>query len=103
MALIPPGDSPCLGRAIKRLLGQEPVRFRYAAGETRFLLADCSDADAGALVRDKGCLQLAGGETSPLVIDIDSLHPSGKEAATEAVFASERLQCAQSPSEYSQR
>ena len=94
MALISPDDSPCLGRAIKRLLGQEPVRFRYAAGETRFLLSDCSDADAGTLVRDKGCLQLAGGDTSPLVIDIDSLHPSGKEAATEAAFASERLQCA---------
>ena len=94
MASLSHDDAPPLGQAIKRLLGQEPVRFRYAAGETRFLLSDCSDAEAGCLVRDKGCLQLAGGETSPLVIDIDSLHPSGKEAATEAVFASERLQCA---------
>ena len=95
MALLPTGDAAAVGRELKRLLGQNPVRFRYAGEETRFLLSDCTDdASAGTLVRSEDCLQLAGCETSPLVVDIDSLHPGGKEAASEAVFATERLQCA---------
>ena len=94
MAFRSPTDAIRLGQALKRLMGQEPVRFRFEKDETRFLLVDCSDAAVGALVRDKRCLQLAGGETTPLVIDIDSLHPGGKKAASEAAFASERLQCA---------
>ena len=77
-----------LGRELKRLLGHEPVRFRRDAAETRFLLIDCSDADAGALVRDRRCLQLSGGsDTSPLVLDIDSLHPTGATTVTAAAFA----------------
>ena len=94
MACLPPDDAAAVGVALKRLLGQNPVKFRYAGEETRFLLSDCTDTGAGELVRSADCLQLAGCETSPLVVDIDSLHPSGKEAASEAVFAIERLQCA---------
>ena len=94
MAFISPTDTIRLGQAVKRLMGQEPVRFRFEQDETRFLLSDCSDAVAGAHVRDKRCLQLASNKATPLVIDIDSLHPGGKKAASEAAFASERLQCA---------
>ena len=83
-----------LGHELKRLLGREPVRFRRAGAETRFLLNDCTDRDAGLQVIDAGTLQLAGGDTSPLVVDIDSLHPTDKVTAADALFASERLQCA---------
>jgi len=94
MAFLPPEDAAAVGRSLKRILGRNPVRFRYACEETRFLLTDCTDADAGALVRSGDCLQLAGCETTPLVVDIDSLHPGGNEAASDAVFSTERLQCA---------
>ena len=66
-----------LGRESKRLLGGEPVRLRSSEGSACFLLSDCTDADAGSLVRDPRHLQLVGGDSAPLVIDVDSLHPNG--------------------------
>ena len=75
-------------------LGSEPVRFRRSPDETKFLLSDCNDIGAANLVLDTGCLQLAGSDCSPLVIDIDSLSPLGDIAASDAVFWNERLRCA---------
>lgn len=83
-----------IGRQVKRLIGGDPVRLRTDDGSARFLLCDCTDAEAGALVRDKRHLQLVGGPSAPLVVDIDSLHPGGIQAASEAAFGSERLICA---------
>ena len=82
-----------LGRTSKRLLGGEPLRLRFSEGSACFLLSDCTDADAGGLVRDQRLLQLVGGESAPLVIDIDSLHPNGTQAAADAPFSTERLIC----------
>ena len=89
-----PSGAQTLGREIKRLLGSEPVRFRRSPDDTKFLLSDCDDLGAASLVLDTGCLQLAGSDCSPLVIDIDSLSPLGKIAASDAAFWNERLQCA---------
>ena len=82
-----------LGKELKRLIGNEAVRWRMSNEVSRFLLADCSDCDAGRLVRDERQLQLVGGDSAPLVIDIDSLHPENLESAADACFASERLVC----------
>ena len=82
-----------IGRQLKRLLAFNPVRLRRSPDETKFLLSDCDDASASELVLDKRCLQLAGSDCSPLVIDIDSLNSLGKIAASDAAFSSERLQC----------
>ena len=75
-----------LGRESKRLLGGEPVRLRSSEGSACFLLSDCTDANAGSLVRDPRHLQLVGGDSAPLVIDVDSLHPNGAQAASDAAF-----------------
>ena len=83
-----------LGRESKRLLGGDPVRLRSSEGSTCFLLSDCADADAGSLVRDPRHLQLVGGDSAPLVLDVDSLHPNGAQAASDAAFCTERLVCA---------
>ena len=83
-----------LGRESKRLLGGEPVRLRSSEGSACFLLSDCADADAGSLVRDPRHLQLVGGDSAPLVLDVDSLHPDGAQAASDAAFCTERLVCA---------
>ena len=83
-----------LGRESKRLLGGEPVRLCSSEGSACFLLSDCTDADAGNLVRDPRHLQLVGGDSAPLVLDVDSLHPNGAQAATDAAFCTERLVCA---------
>ena len=87
-------SSDVIGHQLKRLLGFDPVRFRRSPDETKFLLSDCDNASAGELVLDTRCLQLAGSDCSPLVIDIDSLNSLGKIAASDAAFSSERLQCA---------
>ena len=83
-----------LGRESKRLLGGEPVRLRSSEGSACFLLSDCEVADAGSLVRDPRHLQLVGGDSAPLVIDVDSLHPNGAQAASDAAFCTDRLVCA---------
>ncbi|KAL3916153.1 MAG: hypothetical protein SGPRY_006943, partial [Prymnesium sp.] len=83
-----------LGRESKRLLGGEPVRLRSLERGACFLLSDCADDDAGSLVRDPRHLQLVGGDSAPLVIDIDSLHPNGAQAASDAAFCTERFVCA---------
>ena len=83
-----------LGHESKRLLGGEPVRLRSSEGSACFLLSDCTDADAGDLVRDPRHLQLVGGDSAPLVIDVDSLHLNGTQAASDAPFSTARLVCA---------
>ncbi len=70
------------------------MRLRSSEGSACFLLSDCADADAGSLVRDPRHLQLVGGDSAPLVIDVDSLHPDGAQAASDAAFCTERLVCA---------
>ena len=94
MADLPPENAARLGRAIKRLVGDNPVRFRYAKENTKFLLSDCTDADAGVLVRSKDCLQLTRTDAAPLVIDVDSLNPGGDTKASSTAFAIQRLQVA---------
>ena len=83
-----------LGSWIKGVLGEQPVRLRFEDGSTCFLLCDCTDAKAGQLVRDVRQLQIVGGATAPLVIDIDSLHRSGVKQAADAAFSTQRLVCA---------
>ena len=56
------------------------MRLRSSEGSACFLLSDCADADAGNLVRDPRHLQLVGGDSAPLVLDVDSLHPNGAQA-----------------------
>ena len=74
-----------LGAAVRRLVGQQPVRLRYQSQENGFLLQDVhNDARVAALVRDASTLQLCGPVyASPLVLDIDSLTESGGPATSE--------------------
>ena len=84
-----------LGAAVRRLVGQQPVRLRYQSQENRFLLQDVGDdARVAALVRHESTLQLCGPvDAAPLVLDIDALTESGGPATAEPL-GSLRLQVA---------